>query len=70
MPSPPISAKAALAIVGTVVAPILLWGYFVAQQILLSAYLAILGALVAGFLYAAWQYFGGAGGNSGTDLQL
>ncbi|MFC7019556.1 MULTISPECIES: hypothetical protein [Haloarcula] len=69
MPSDTPSRNVALAIVGMFMVAVLLWGYFVAQQLLLSVYIAVLGALVGGFLYVAVQYLGGSGGTDGTDLQ-
>jgi len=65
MPSDSISKTTAAALLGAYVAVVLAWGFFVAQQLLLAAFIAVLGSLVAGLLYTTWQYFGGSGGDGG-----
>ena len=57
------------AVIGVYVVLVLLWGLFIEQQILLSVYIAILGSLITGLAYVAWQYFGGTGGSNGEHLQ-
>lgn len=55
--------------IGVYVVLVLLWGLFIEQQILLSVYIAILGALIGGLASIVWQYFGGSGGSNGENLQ-
>jgi hypothetical protein len=58
MPSDKISKKTALTVIGVFVVAVLLWGYFIAQQILLSVFISTFAALLGGLIYVAWQYFG------------
>ena len=58
-----------VSVIGVYVVLVLLWGLFIEQQILLSVYIAILGTLVLGLAYVAWQYYGGAGGSNGENLR-
>ncbi|KTG08388.1 hypothetical protein AUR64_19345 [Haloprofundus marisrubri] len=55
MPSTDPTEKIALALTGLFVVAVLLWGYLVAQQLLLSVLIALVGVLV----YVAWRLFGG-----------
>jgi len=57
MPSSSISPTLAVVIVGLIDILILVFGYFVLQQILLSVYIAVLASLIAGLVYVAWSYF-------------
>ena len=66
---PSLNKTTIAAIIGVYVVLVLLWGFFIAQQILLSVYIAILGVLIGGLAYVAWQYFGGSGGSNGENLQ-
>jgi len=66
---PSLNKTTIVAVIGVYVALVLLWGLFIEQQILLSVYIAILGSLVMGLAYVAWQYFGGSGGSNGENLQ-
>ncbi len=66
---PSINKTTIAAVVGVYVVLVLLWGLFIEQQILLSVYIAILGSLIMGLAYVAWQYFGGPGGSNGENLR-
>lgn len=65
---PSITAQTVSAGIGVYIVLVLLWGYFVSQQLLLAVSLGVLGALLAGLGYVAWQYFGGSGGTTGDPL--
>lgn len=60
MSASPVPTKVAVAAASVIVISIVLVGYFVVQQILLSVYVAVLVSLILGLLYVAWQYVGSA----------
>lgn len=66
---PSINKTTIAAVIGGYVALVLLWGFFIEQQILLAVFIATLGSLIMGLAYVAWQYFGGSGGSNGENLQ-
>jgi hypothetical protein len=63
MPSDPSTGTAALAVTALYVVVVLLVGYFVVQQWLLSALVALLGV----FAYLAWRYLWLPGRDGGQN---